>query len=36
MVAKEVGKLSGRSSVVNKEIEEIVKNINAAVEAMRE
>lgn len=36
VVAKEVGKLSGRSSVVNKEIEEIVQNINSAVEAMRE
>lgn len=36
VVAKEVGKLSGRSSVVNKEIEDIVQNINAAVEAMRE
>lgn len=36
VVAKEVGKLSGRSSVVNKEIEEIVQSINSAVEAMRE
>lgn len=36
VVAKEVGKLSGRSSLVNKEIEEIVQNINSAVEAMRE
>mgnify|MGYP002423349352 CR=1 FL=1 len=36
VVAKEVGKLSGRSSTVNKEIEEIVQNINSAVEAMRE
>jgi len=36
VVAKEVGKLSGRSSTVNKEIEEIVQSIAAAVEAMRE
>lgn len=36
VVAKEVGKLSGRSNVVNKEIEEIVQNISSAVEAMRE
>ncbi len=36
VVAKEVGKLSEQSTVVNKEIEEIVSNISAQVEAMRE
>ena len=36
VVAKEVGKLSEQSTVVNKEIEEIVANISAQVEAMRE
>lgn len=36
VVAKEVGKLSEQSTVVNREIEEIVTNISAVVEAMRE
>ncbi len=36
VVAKEVSKLSERSSSVNQEIETIVKNITSAVEAMRE
>lgn len=36
VVAKEVGKLSEQSTVVNKEIEEIVTNISAVVEAMKE
>ena len=36
VVAKEVGKLSEQSTVVNKEIEEIVSNISAQVEAMKE
>lgn len=36
VVAKEVGKLSEQSTVVNKEIEEIVSNISAEVEAMKE
>lgn len=35
VVAKEVGKLSEQSTVVNKEIEEIVGNISAAVQAMK-
>ena len=36
VVAKEVGKLSEQSTVVNKEIEEIVADISSAVEAMRD
>lgn len=36
VVAKEVGKLSEQSTVVNKEIEDIVMNISAAVEEMKE
>lgn len=36
VVAKEVGKLSEQSTVVNKEIEDIVLNIAGAVQAMRE
>lgn len=36
VVAKEVGKLSEQSTVVNKEIEEIVSNISAQVEAMKD
>lgn len=36
VVAKEVGKLSEQSTVVNKEIEDIVMNISAAVEAMKD
>lgn len=36
VVAKEVGKLSEQSSQVNKDIEEIVQKISAAVEAMRD
>lgn len=36
VVAKEVGKLSEQSTVVNKEIEEIVSNISAEVEAMKD
>lgn len=36
VVAKEVGKLSEQSTVVNREIEEIVTNISAVVEAMKE
>lgn len=35
VVAKEVGKLSEQSTVVNKEIEEIVSNISAVVEEMK-
>lgn len=35
VVAKEVGKLSEQSTVVNKEIEEIVANISAQVESMK-
>lgn len=35
VVAKEVGKLSEQSTVVNKEIEEIVSNISAEVDAMK-
>lgn len=36
VVAKEVGKLSEQSTVVNKEIEEIVSDISAEVDAMKE
>ena len=36
VVAKEVGKLSEQSTVVNKEIEDIVLNIAGAVQAMRD
>lgn len=36
VVAKEVGKLSEQSTLVNKDIEEIVRKIAEAVEAMRE
>ena len=36
VVAKEVGKLSEQSTVVNREIEDIVLNIAGAVQAMRE
>ncbi len=36
VVAKEVGKLSEQSTVVNKEIEEIVSDISVEVEAMKE
>ena len=36
VVAKEVGKLSEQSTIVNKEIEDIVMNISAAVGAMKE
>lgn len=36
VVAKEVGKLSEQSTVVNREIEEIVTNISVVVEAMKE
>ncbi len=36
VVAKEVGKLSEQSTLVNKDIEEIVKKLSEAVEAMRE
>ena len=36
VVAKEVGKLSEQSTVVNKEIEDIVLNIAWAVQAMRD
>lgn len=36
VVAKEVGKLSEQSTVVNKEIEEIVSDISMEVEAMKE
>lgn len=36
VVAKEVGKLSEQSTVVNKEIEEIVSDISIEVEAMKE
>lgn len=35
VVAKEVGKLSEQSTLVNKDIEEIVQKISVAVEAMR-
>lgn len=35
VVAKEVGKLSEQSTVVNREIEEIVENISEAVEKMK-
>ena len=35
VVAKEVGKLSEQSTLVNKEVEDIVQNIAEAVEAMR-
>ena len=36
VVAKEVGKLSEQSTLVNKDIEEIVRKISDAVEAMRQ
>ena len=36
VVAKEVGKLSDQSAQVNMEVEDIVRKISAAVEAMRE
>ena len=36
VVAKEVGKLSEQSTLVNKDIEDIVQKISEAVEGMRE